>query len=66
MTDSRHDADALLRSMGRIPVIRALLPRRTWPHLSNLSLRSSETVHSMRWLCVSTDPSNSIIRSSST
>ena len=37
MPDFMQDDDALLRSMGRIPVIRALLASRIWPHLSKLS-----------------------------
>ena len=32
-----HDDDAILRFIGRIPVIRAPLASRTWPHLIGLS-----------------------------
>lgn len=39
-----HDEDASLRAMARIPVIRALLAARTWPHLSNLSARERDRI----------------------
>ena len=42
MPDSQHDDDALLRSMGRIRVIRAQLATRTWPHLLGLPDRERD------------------------
>ena len=38
MPVSMHDDDALIRSMGRIPVIRALLANRVWPHMIRFSI----------------------------
>jgi hypothetical protein len=38
MPNSMHDDDALIRTMGRIPVIRALLASRSWPYMSSLSV----------------------------
>ena len=42
MPDSMHDDDALMRSMSRIPVIRSLLASRSWPYMSNLSVRERD------------------------
>jgi hypothetical protein len=37
MPNSTPDDDALIRSVGRIPIIRAQLASRTWPDLAELS-----------------------------
>ena len=42
MPDSMHEDYTLIRTMGRIPVIRALLASRTWPYMSSLSLSERE------------------------
>ena len=42
MPDLAHEDDARLRSMGRIPVIRALLASRAWPYMSSLSVSERE------------------------
>ena len=44
MPDSIHNDDTLLRSMERLPVIRAQLASRSWPHLSALSVSERDLV----------------------
>lgn len=44
MTSSLSDGDTLIRSMGRIAVIRALLASRAWPRLAELSQQERDLV----------------------
>ena len=44
MPNSMPDADALIRSTGRIPVIRAQLASRPWPLLADLSPKDRDLV----------------------
>ena len=44
MPNSMPDDDALIRSTGRIPVIRALLASRSWPQLAELSQKERDVV----------------------
>ena len=44
MPSSMPDDDTLIRSTGRIPVIRALLASRTWPRLAQLSQEDRDVV----------------------